>query len=385
MKKILSILVAVMLVIGLVACSNSGSAGNSANDSGKASTTPDKSTATTQENAAAAPKSDYLSNKPLRVATMPAQMGVYINYAMESDLFKKAGINVEMIMFAGGAPINEAFGAGQIDGALGGLANVHALANDMAVLLAEVDSVGADGIVARNDSDIVAVKGKVNGKPDMYGSAETLKGKSFICQVGQAQQFYISKYISQFGLTDDDISFINMADAAAYQAFIAGQGDVIATKMPYIYDLITKDNCTIISNIADATDIEIKDPVIFTPEIIKSRRDEVVIFLKVIYGVIDQMEKSPELRKEAITKFYQANGKNPEAKYLDYELNMNKLIGVKRMTESDYYVGDGMQAVADFYGTTGAIAKEKVGNVSKNIDTSLLSEALGIQVKAYKK
>lgn len=373
MKRVISIFIAVILVLGLAACSDSGSNKNSTVTS--QNTTNETSTNT----------SKTLSDKPLKVATIPAQMGVYLNYALKNDLFKKAGINVEMIMFAGGAPINEAFGAGEIDGAIGGLANVYALANNMAVLVGEVDSVGADGIVVRNDSKILTAKGKVNGKPDMYGSAETLKGKSFICQVGQAQQFYVSKYISQFGLTDDDISFINMEDASAYQAFIAGQGDVIATKMPYIHDLITKNNCTIISDVVSATDIEIKDPIIFTPEAIKSRRAEITTFLKVIYNVIDEMDKSPEIRKEAITEYYKENGKDVKTEDLDYELGKNKLIGSKRLAEDSYYLGDGMQAVAEFYGTTGAIAKENIGNISKNTDPSLLNEALGISVKAFKK
>ena len=132
-------------------------------------------------------KTDYLANDPLRVGTMPHQMGVSLWYADKNDLFKEAGINVDLAMFSGGAAINEAIGAGELDGAISGLATVYALANNLVTMVGEVDTAGADGIVVRNDSDILAHKGEIEGKPEMYGSADTLKGKSYVCQLGQAQ------------------------------------------------------------------------------------------------------------------------------------------------------------------------------------------------------
>lgn len=326
---------------------------------------------------------NYLDQPPLRVATITAQMGVYLQYAVDHDLFNKAGINVEMSIFPGAVAINEAIGAGELDGCIGGLGSVYAMANDMLVLLSEVDSVNADGIVVRNDSDILTAKGLVEGKPEMYGSADTLRGKSFICQVGQAQQFYISKYISQFGLTDEDVTFVNMEDASAYQAFIAGECDVISTKMPYILDLITKDNSTIVADVKEATGIEIKDPILFTPECIANRREEVKIFLQVIHGVVEEMAKDPALLEKAIMDYYTIIGKDTTPEALEYSLKMNQLIDMKRMQEDDYYAGDGFQAVAEFYVSTGAIAESNLPNIVKNIDTSLVSEALGITVKGY--
>lgn len=76
---------------------------------------------------------NYLDQPPLRVATITAQMGVYLQYAVDHDLFNKAGINVEMSIFPGAVAINEAIGAGELDGCIGGLGSVYAMANDMLV------------------------------------------------------------------------------------------------------------------------------------------------------------------------------------------------------------------------------------------------------------
>ena len=328
---------------------------------------------------------NYLDNEPLRIGTMPHQMGVSLYYADKYGLFEEAGINVDLAIFSGGAAINEAVGAGELDGCISGLASVYSLANGLLTMVGEVDSVGSDCIVVRNDSDILSVQGEIAEHPEMYGSAETLRGKSFICQLGQAHQFYIEKYISQFGLTADDITFINMEDAAGAQAFMTGNGDAIGTKMPYCYDMcVTDGGYTIAASVEDATGIEIRDPVLFTPEAIESRHDEIVIFLQVIYGLINDWANDYESYKAAVNEFYNDNGKEFDDAKVDYEFALNRLFTTEVVSGEDYYMGEGMQAVADFYGETGAIAAENV-DIYKHYDTSLLSEALGVDVKAFSK
>lgn len=381
-RKMAAAVLAVTTMIGALAgCGNSGSQQTTG---AVQATEQQKNTAVSEKNVAET-QEGYRDNEPLRVGTMPHQMGVSLWYADKNKLFEEAGINVELVMFSGGAAINEAIGAGELDGAISGLATVYALANNLVTLVGEVDTAGADGIVVRNDSDILQHKGEIEGRPDMYGSAETLKGKSYVCQLGQAQQFYISKYISQFGLTDEDISFINMEDASGYQAFQSGEGDVIGTKMPYIYTMTEEGDYTICASVEDATGIKVKDCVIFSPSIIEKRREEIKIFLQVIYGVIDDMEADKAFRKEVVEGFYKENGIEFVEEQLNYELDKNELLGSKALESDAYMIGDGMQSVADFYGTVGTIDPSNVDNVYKNYDNTLISEALGIEVKKFSK
>lgn len=380
-KMAVAVLAVTTMIGALAGCGNSGSQQTTG---AVQATEQQKNTAVSEENVTEA-QEGYRDNEPLRVGTMPHQMGVSLWYADKNKLFEAAGINVELVMFSGGAAINEAIGAGELDGAISGLATVYALANNLVTLVGEVDTAGADGIVVRNDSDILQHKGEIEGRPDMYGSAETLKGKSYVCQLGQAQQFYISKYISQFGLTDEDISFINMEDASGYQAFQSGEGDVIGTKMPYIYTMTEEGDYTICASVEDATGIKVKDCVIFSPSIIEKRREEIKIFLQVIYGVIDDMEADKAFRKEVVEGFYKENGIEFVEEQLNYELDKNELLGSKALGSDAYMIGDGMQSVADFYGTVGTIDPSNVDNVYKNYDNTLISEALGIEVKKFSK
>lgn len=57
----------------------------------------------------------------------------------------------------------------------------------------------------------------------MYGSADTLRGKKFLLPMGTAAQILADVYLQQFGLTEDDVTLVNMNDDSAYQAFVSGE------------------------------------------------------------------------------------------------------------------------------------------------------------------
>lgn len=377
LKKMLALTLAAALLAG---CGSSGAEKTAAD-------APEETTEETAEaeESAETETANYLDNEPLRIATMPHQMGITLYYADKMGLFEQAGINVEMSMFVGGAAINEAIAAGELDGAISGLASVHALANNLVKMVGEVDTAGTDCLMVRADSPILQAKGEIEGKPDMYGSAETLKGTELICQVGEAFQFYFIKYLSQFGLTENDVSFINMDEPAATQAFMTGEGDMIGSKMPYMYEMLQDGGYVIAASVGDATDILIKDCVIFTPEILETRRDEVKIFLDVIYNLNEQFLENPDLRSETIFDFFGENGKEVVEEQVMYEMEHCDLFTKDTLCSDDYFMGDGMQSVADFYESIGTIPTERVDNVYKNYDTSLISEVLGGEVKAFSK
>ncbi len=73
----------------------------------------------------------------IRVGTMPNHIGVPIQYAADQGLYKEAGLDVEVILFPTGAPINEALSAGKIDLAGSGMASVFALASGDAYWLGD--------------------------------------------------------------------------------------------------------------------------------------------------------------------------------------------------------------------------------------------------------
>ena len=47
--------------------------------------------------------------------------------------------------------------------------------------------------------------------------------------IGSGHHLLLGEYLKIFGLTEADISMVNMDHAAGYQAFVSGQGDLSAT------------------------------------------------------------------------------------------------------------------------------------------------------------
>ena len=215
-KRMFAALLAVSMMIGMTACgSDNSSAGNSASGS---------STETAKSDNAGSDSSYDVFN----VGTMALTCGIPVLYAEEQGYFKDAGLNVNIEIFATGAPINEAIAANQIDVAVSGFASVYSLANADCSWVADVNTTGGMGLYARSDSDI-AQCAEENG---LIGSADTLKGIQILEPLGTAVQYMTESYAEKYGLTPNDINQVNMEYASAYQAFATGEGDAMAANPP---------------------------------------------------------------------------------------------------------------------------------------------------------
>lgn len=64
------------------------------------------------------------SGEKLIVGTMANALGLPVHWAQEKGYFEDAGLDVELEIFATGAPINEAMAAGELDVAVSGMASL---------------------------------------------------------------------------------------------------------------------------------------------------------------------------------------------------------------------------------------------------------------------
>ena len=184
-RKIALFLSSMMLISSLAGC---GASAESGEGSGTQTTSPTENVQesgekegtgdTDQKSETGEEANAGLSGKTLRVGTMPVTLGVPVQYAYDQGYFEDAGLDVEIVLFATGAPVNEAMAAGEIDVAVSGMASVYALATGMYTYIGD-GSITLDGeaIYARPDSDIAKAEGVL---PGTKGSADTVKGKSIL-------------------------------------------------------------------------------------------------------------------------------------------------------------------------------------------------------------
>ena len=92
---------------------------------------------------------------------------------------------------------------------------------DAVYLFSHEDSAAGQNCYVRKDSAIAKETGYLEDYPDVLGSPETIKGATILLPMGTGNQAEIDTYLELLGLTEEDVSLVNMDTAPAYQAFVS--------------------------------------------------------------------------------------------------------------------------------------------------------------------
>lgn len=320
----------------------------------------------------------------IRVGTMPNHIGVPIQYAAEKGLYKNAGLDVEVILFPTGAPINEALSAEKLDLAGSGMASVFALASGDAYWLGDyVKTVAGLGVYVRPDSPILKEKGKFPGNPDVYGSKETVKGLVILGALGTSDQFEAVAWAQGFGLTGNDIKMLNMDRGPAVQAFKTGQGDAIACGgPPYNYELEAA-GFVLAAGLTAVSGMDIADGMLGRKKFIDAYPEQVKKFVEITYSVIDQLYASDEMVADFSMDFYNKNGRKYTKEMMFGEIADKDYMGKVTISSPTYRFGSTMVGMGHFYVTDGKIEPELEKNIYSSLRPDFLEGIYGIKLKKY--
>ena len=322
------------------------------------------------------------SGKKLVVGTMPLTVGVPVQYAFEKGYYKDEGLDVEIVIFPTGAPINEAYAANQIDVAVSGLASVFSLALGKTRWIGEINTTGGIGIYARPDSPVVQVKGNVDGYPEIYGSAELVKGMKILGPLGTVSQFNAMKYVEKFGLSTSDYEQVHMEYGPAYQAFVAGEGDAVALNPPFTFQAEAA-GYPCIASFEDATGVSLVDGIFTSEKVATERHEDIVRFIRATYKACAELQDEAT-RYEISMRWFNENGKEYDENALRSEMAVREYIDADFMSKPGYVYGKGMLEIADFFTSDGKIESASLANVPASFDPSFIQEALEIQFEVQK-
>lgn len=215
-------LVALLTAVGLVTASLAGCGG-----------------AKEEEAPAPASSGDEATAKELSIVAshQPYSHGLPSYIGDQEGAFSETGLNMEILWFSGGNTQNEALGADEWE--VGAYGSAPAIAAGVAynakiIGIAVEDSVSIDYFV-RPDSEIAQIQGEVEGHPDIYGNADTWRGKTILCATSTSVHFGLVATLSKLGLTQNDVNIVHMDVPSAFAAFKAGEGDVVALWDPQSY------------------------------------------------------------------------------------------------------------------------------------------------------
>lgn len=324
------------------------------------------------EQAAAKPQA---SGKTLVVGTMANSLGLPVHMAETKGYFKDAGLDVDIEIFATGAPINEAMASGDLDVAVSGMASVYALSTGMYQYIGDgVITTGGESIFARADSAIA--KAGANDK-GIIGTADTVKGASILGPLATTAHYQAINYVETFGLTASDFNMVSMDYAQAYQAFITGEGDLIAAKMPYTNQL-EEAGYVRVCDMNQVLDNPIVDTIFVQDKVAEERAGDLELFLDCYYRACADLMNDEASRRQVASNWYAEEGINYS------ESDMNTEIAVKEYYTLDTVdtnsnpgangsLGAFMVNIGQFFVTQGMISDADFPNIAESINRTFLN------------
>lgn len=291
MKKTMVMFMALSMMVLLCAC---GTKEN--NVSEKTST---ESTESTESTSAAPTKEAEKALTKLSISHHPALHGLPAYVAIEKGFLEDAGFDVDMTIYLTGASQMEALPSGSWS--LGGGGATAGVVGTIGYDLQILGYVGWDGpidIYVREDSDIYqAGTGHIADYPDIYGTAENWKGKTFLLPQGTTAHLALLGTLDALGLAEEDVNIVHMEIPAAQTAFRTGEGDAVGQ---WINFALTAQSYgwKKVSSCADAG-VDVPLTLYGSNDIINSAPDTVVAYIKAYmkawYWIIDNQEEAVDL------------------------------------------------------------------------------------------
>lgn len=248
-----------------------------------------------------------MSGRHWKIGGQVRQTSLYLYYARDLGLFEEAGLDVEIVTLANGPALNEALNAGEIEAAANGMAAVYVLPTENFYYVGDTTiNFGGQAMYGRTDSDIV--KAGTYGDTKYYGSPESVAGANVLGLGAGPQQFIAYAYAEAMGLDSEAIEFVAMDHAQAYEAFITGQGDLLATTPPYSNVLESDSAYTTVADYMDLAGGPLVDSFIVNRDLAEEYPDDVVAILECCYEAMDRLARDDKARSEYAMDLYKNEG-----------------------------------------------------------------------------
>jgi len=259
-------------------------------------------------------------------------------------IFKKNGVDVELVWFPVYTDSLTALNTGRLDG------NLQTWSDTMAPLAEGIDlkvvqvldnSFGNDAIVA---------------KPGIE-SVKDLKGKTVGTELATVDHFMLLKALAMNGMTEKDVVYTNLTVGDAAAAFVAGKIDAAAIWQPWIAQIQREGKGKVIFSSADIPGL-IPDLLVFQKKVLDERSDDVQAAVKSYFEIVDFIRTNEDEAVAIMAKVVEQPPADykafmPGTKFFDLEQNLNAF--AKRDDDTSLY-GSG-KTITEFLKSTDQIKK----------------------------
>ena len=240
----------------------------------------------------------------IKVTMLMEHEGFLMWYAKKQGFDRKVGVDIDLtILDTNGIEIMNRHRENPSDWDVTCVTSIPLIvgSNQMPLEIVGIanDEANTTGVYVRPDSDILKVKGWNEDYPDVYGSPETIKGKTFAIKTLTSGAFMLVKYLEIFNLDFTDIKIVDLAGKDSILALEKGEVDGIGIWSPDTY-LAEKKN---LKQVATADDVGVEIPLMFMvdKEYIEDHGDVVAKMLAAYMMAVEAQIENPR----SLTKDYQ--------------------------------------------------------------------------------
>ena len=242
----------------------------------------------------------------VRTAWMDEHETFLIWYAKEKGWDKEVGLDIEILYFGSGMAILNALPAGEwVFAGMGAVpAMMGALRYNTYVIGNANEEALINRVLVRPDSPIAKVKGWNKDYPEVYGSPETVRGKTFLATTLTSSHYALSTWLNVLGLKDSDVVIKNMDQSQVVGAFENNIGDGIAIWAPHTFIVQEKGGVVFAGDIVHCKK---SNPIVLIADTkyAEAHPDVAAKFLSVYMRAVDLMKNTPPKQfVEEYQKFY---------------------------------------------------------------------------------
>lgn len=292
----------------------------------------------------AAATAPALAKEPLKIGYSDWPGFTAWEIGKAKGIFKKNGVDVELVWFPVYTDSLTALNTGKLDG------NLQTWSDTMAPLAEGIDlkvvqvldnSFGNDAIVA---------------KPGIE-SVKDLKGKTVGTELATVDQFMLLKALAMNGMTEKNIKYVNLTVGDAAAAFIAGKIDAAAIWQPWISQIQREGKGKVIFSSADIPGL-VPDIAVFHDKVLKERSDDVQAAVKSYFEIVEFIKSHEDEAVAIMAKVVEQPPADykafmPGTKFFDLKQNLHAF--EKRDDDSSLY-GSG-KTIAEFLTSADQIKK----------------------------
>ncbi|MDC7245283.1 MAG: ABC transporter substrate-binding protein [Sphaerochaetaceae bacterium] len=308
----------------------------------------------------------------LGVMVQPYFNGVVAMYIRDQGWAEEEGLDIDMQVYSNGSTANEALAAGLWDIGFQGAAYVFGVINNDAKIVGNYEETRGDTLFVRKDSEILKAKGFNPTYPEVYGSPETVTGKTIIFAPGTSLHQLVIEYLERIGVGVDDVSKVPMDYQTGEQVFATGEGDIAAFPTPWSLTVGDTYGWVPIATLSDF--VMSTGDLIVSDDAYNNKTEAIQKYMKLVYRAAEELEADHDLKARMLVKWYEENGREGDLDACRQEAELRILITPEVQKSMDY--GAPEAAIADFYAYIGNIEPEQAEMFKGNVVDNLWKEVL---------